>query len=75
MRFLKFNINVINIHQIEIFIADDLENDKINNSFNSLHNFINSNYLVFLNYLLINDIHNKRINLNHVHKIYNIIIN
>lgn len=75
MRFFKFDVDIINTHQIKIFIFDDFKNNKINNSFNFLYNFINSYYFISLNYLRVDNIYNKRINFNHIYEIYNIIIN
>ena len=69
MNFFKFDFNVINVYQIEIFIFNYLKNNKINDLFDFFYNSINLNNFIFLNYLFLNNIYNKKINFDNVNKI------
>ena len=69
MRPLELSLDVMNTYEIEIFVFNSLQSIKIDRSFDSLQDAMNSSYLVSLSYLLIDDAHNKEVDLDRVYKV------
>ena len=59
----------MNTYKIKIFAFSSLQSIKIDRLFDSLQDAMNPSYLVSLNHLLADDVHNKEVDLDRVYKV------
>ena len=69
VRSLELSLDVMNTYKIEIFVFSSLQSIEIDRSFDFLQDAMNLSYLVFLSHLLVDDVHDKEVNLNRVYKV------